>query len=52
MTPREKHIAEMKRLEEAIAKTRSEHLKRDYGKRLRKMRSELKEYDAYRRHEK
>jgi len=49
MTPREKHIAEMRRLEEAIEKTESEYLKRDYGKKLRKMRHELKIYDAYRR---
>lgn len=49
MTPREKHIAEMQRLEAAIAKTRSEKLRKDYSKRLRKMSHELKIYDSYRR---
>jgi len=49
MTPREQHIAEMQRLEEAIAKTKSDKLRKDYGKRLNRMRHELKQYDAYRR---
>lgn len=44
---REKHVAEMKRLQEAINKTKSERLKRDYGKALSRMRSELAEYDKY-----
>lgn len=49
MTAREAHIAEMRRLEEAIAKTKSEKLQKDYGKALKRMRRELREYDAYRR---
>lgn len=49
MTPREKHIAEMRRLETAIKTTKSETLKRDYGKALKRMRHELKVYDSYRR---
>lgn len=49
MTPREKHIAEMQRLAAAITKTKSEKLKTDYQKRLKKMSHELKIYDAYRR---
>ena len=32
---------EIKRLEEAILKTDSPHLKRDYGKRLKKLKSLL-----------
>lgn len=49
MTPREKHIAEMQRLAAAISKTKSEKLKTDYMKRLKKMSHELKIYDSYRR---
>lgn len=49
MTPREKHIAEMQRLVAAITKTKSEKLKTDYQKRLKKMVHELKIYDSYRR---
>jgi len=48
-SPRELHIQEMRRLEEAIGKTDSPKLKKDYGKALKKMRSELKLYDSYRR---
>lgn len=35
-----------------MAKTNSDKLRKDYGKRLNKMRHELKVYDAYRRNEK
>lgn len=49
MSPREQHISEMRRLEAAIAKTKSEILKRDYGKALKRMRHELKIYDSLRR---
>ena len=42
---REKHVAEMKRLKTAIAKAKSEYLKRDYSKALKRMERELKEYD-------
>ena len=45
---RNKHVAEMERLKEAIAKTSSKHLKNDYTKALRKMQKELAEYDRYR----
>jgi hypothetical protein len=45
---REKHIAEMERLKNAIDKTESEYLKRDYKKALKRMSAELKEYDRYR----
>lgn len=48
MSPREKHIAEMRRLEAAIEKTTSEKLKKDYGKALKRMGHELKIYDRLR----
>lgn len=48
MTPREKHVAEMQRLAAAISKTKSEKLKKDYGKRLKQMVHDLKIYDALR----
>ena len=44
---REKFVAEIKRYEEAINNTKSEYLKRDYQKKLKKMKLELKEYDRY-----
>lgn len=44
---REKHIAEINRLSEAIRKTKSRCLKRDYLKALARMKEELKEYDRY-----
>lgn len=47
---RKKHIQEMNRLEQAINKTSSPYLKRDYKKALKRMRKELIIYDAY--HEK
>lgn len=48
MSPREKHIEEIHRLEEAYEKTKSNMLKRDYGKAILRMKKELDEYDAYR----
>lgn len=41
------HIAEMQRLRTAIGKTKSQKLKNDYTKALKRMARELKEYDAY-----
>lgn len=41
------HIAEMQRLRTAIGKTKSQKLKNDYTKSLRRMENELKEYDRY-----
>lgn len=46
---REKFIAEIKRLEDAVQKTKSKYLKADYGKRIRRMKRELREYDAYKK---
>lgn len=48
---REKHIAEIRRLEEAQKKTQSYRLKTDYGKAIRRMKRELKIYDALKRGE-
>lgn len=48
MSPREKQIEEIHRLEEAYEKTKSNMLKRDYGKAILRMKKELDEYDAYR----
>lgn len=45
---REKHIAEMERLKEAIARSTSPYLKRDYTKAYKRMERELAEYDRYR----
>lgn len=44
---RQKHIDEMNRLRDAIARTDSAHLKADYSKALHRMENELKEYDRY-----
>ena len=44
---RERHIAEMNRLEDAISRTKSYKLKRDYTKTLNRMRKELIQYDRY-----
>lgn len=47
MSKRDEFVAEMKRLEEAINKTNSPYLKKDYEKALIEMRKELVEYDNY-----
>lgn len=44
---RELFQAEINRLEEAKRRSTSKHLKADYGKALRRMRAELREYDRY-----
>lgn len=41
MMPREDAVKECKRLAEAIKKTKSEKLKNDYSKRLRKLQKRL-----------
>ena len=46
---REKHVAEIERLKTAMEKTDSEYLKRDYGKALKRMQRELRDYDRYKR---
>ena len=45
---RAKHIAAMDRLRDAIQRTDSEYIKRDYVKALKRMKRELAEYDRYR----
>ena len=49
---RAKHIAEMDRMRDAIQRTDSEYLKRDYVKALKRMERELAEYDRYRNQDK
>lgn len=44
MNAEERHLAEIKRVEIALAKTKSEKLKRDYTKYLLQLKQELKEY--------
>ena len=44
---REAFQAEINRLEEARQKSGSAHLRKDYGKAIRRMRAELREYDRY-----
>lgn len=46
---RERHVAEMERLEMAIKKTKSKCLKNDYMKKLTEMRLDLIDYDKFRR---
>lgn len=43
-----RQIEEIKRLKEAIAKTDSKYLKRDYRKNIRRLEEELKECCSYR----
>lgn len=45
---REAFITEMNRMRAALRKTKSERLRRDYGKALKRMKRELAEYDYYR----
>ncbi len=47
MNARERHIAEMVRLKEAMRNTKSRTLRVDYGKRINKMKKELEEYDKW-----
>lgn len=44
---REAFQAELNRLEEAKRRSTSEHLHRDYGKAIRRMRAELRDYDRF-----
>lgn len=47
MTSREKHIAEINRMTDALAKTKSKHLIKDYKKGIARLKRELKEYDQW-----
>lgn len=42
-------VAEINRLRKAYDKTKSNYLRRDYGKAISRMEKELAEYDAYKR---
>lgn len=44
---RERHVKEMRRLQEAISRTTSKSLVRDYMKALKRMLKDLEEYDRY-----
>lgn len=46
---RELFVNEINRIEEAINKSKSAKLKRDYSKAVKKMKKELKEYDNFRK---
>ena len=45
---REQYAAEIRRLEDATRRTSSERLRADYGKAVRRMRKELRDYDKFR----
>lgn len=47
MTSREKHIAEINRMTEALKNTKSVHLKKDYKKGISRLKKELAEYDRW-----
>lgn len=49
MTSRNEFVAELQRLRESYNKTRSRFLKRDYGKAIKRMERDLREYDSYRK---
>lgn len=44
---REEILAEIKRVEAALAKTTSRKLKHDYGKHLKRLRQNIKYYDMH-----
>lgn len=43
-----RQLEEIKRLKRAINKTKSQYIKNDYSKNIRKLQKELKEYCQYR----
>lgn len=47
MDERQKFIAEMKRIQEAMHKTKSQYLRRDYRIALKEMQKDLADYDAF-----
>lgn len=49
MTKAEKeYVIEINRLRKAVSETKSNYLKRDYGKKISRMEKELEEYRSYR----
>ena len=47
MDERQKFIAEMKRIQESMHKTKSQYLRRDYRIALKEMQKDLADYDAF-----
>lgn len=45
----QRQIAEINRMKEALSKTSSPFLKRDYSKAIKRMESELKEYRSWKK---
>ena len=43
-----RQVEEIKRMEAAMRQTESEHLRRDYGKGIKRLKAELREYCGYR----
>lgn len=43
----ERQMAEIERMNQAMIKTSSPYLKRDYGKAIKRMKAELREYRAW-----
>ena len=48
MTPREKMVAEIERMEDTVNRTKSKHLRNDYLKGIKRLKRELAEYDRWR----
>ena len=48
MTPREAQIREIERVKDALRRTRSEKLRKQYEIHLKRLQAELRIYDAYR----
>ena len=49
MTQREKFVAEIKRMEQAMSQTDSMYLRKDYDRGIKRMKRELAEYDRFHR---
>lgn len=47
MTARDRHIAEINRMTDALAKTKSKHLSNDYKKGIARLKRELAEFDKW-----
>lgn len=48
MTPREAQVNEIERVKDALRRTRSEKLRKQYKIHLKRLQTELRIYDAYR----
>ena len=47
MTQRDKFVAEIKRMEQAMSQTDSMYLRKDYNRGIKRMKRELLEYDRF-----